>query len=209
MPEPMTAATAAILAGGAVAGSALSAWYGGRSARNQMNWQEKMSNTAHQREMADMRAAGLNPILSAKYGGASTPPGAMAPTPDFSQSATRAAEALQLAGQMALTQAQIENVNEDTNVKRFTATDIAATQGARIDLLLAQAKQALESGNLSHKQKDLITAQISNLMAQKENYETITKHSALDLTRARAEKDFYEKGGEVLPWLNFIKRLIK
>ena len=69
---------AAIPAIAGIAGAMLTNKSNAKQAQNQMDFQQQNSDTAYQRSMSDMKAAGLNPILAAKLGGASTPSGAMA-----------------------------------------------------------------------------------------------------------------------------------
>lgn len=51
--------------------------FSANQAAREMAWQERMSNTAWQRGVADMKKAGINPLLAFSQGGASTPSGAM------------------------------------------------------------------------------------------------------------------------------------
>ena len=64
-----------LAAGATIVGSMMRNQAAKAASARQMAFQRDMSDTSYQRGMADMKKAGLNPILAGKFGGATTPTG--------------------------------------------------------------------------------------------------------------------------------------
>ncbi len=103
---------------------------GAANVQAQMDFQERMSNTAYQRSMEDMRKAGLNPILAYKQGGASAPTGSAFTPQNVAQGATNTVSSA-MAGKRL--RADLKNLDA-TNKNIVADTQLKATQQHTVNM---------------------------------------------------------------------------
>lgn len=180
---------------GSVGGSVIGGLFGqsGQESANEANaqqaelnrqFQERMSSTAYQRAVKDLKAAGLNPMLAYSQGGASTPAGS---TATFYNEKADLARGFQAAPQNAMAIAQTSNLRAQTE-----------KAAAEADLASAQAQEARARTGTYEPQIEVSRATVDRLKAEIPKIQADTDLSSQQMFKVMAEIPNIVKGGDLI-----------
>lgn len=153
-------------------------------------WQERMSDTAYQRATADMKLAGINPMLSYMQGGASSPSGATANMDDVVGPAVSSAmQGLRLRKELALMDAQkLKAAAEASDATQSAAVKNGLAYKVQHDIDAVDARR-----RYTEAQSSLVGLQAQNL-----------RLSQPGLQNTSAYESFYLRH----PWANMIRKAL-
>lgn len=175
-------------------------------ANAQMAFQREMSNSAYQRAVADMKAAGVNPMLAAKVGPASSPQGAMAQIQDTISPAIGAGMSVMqgtASANLANAQEEVAQATADKIIEEIKNVPIEGERLRRaVNLLYAQT-------NLASQQQLTEAQRYENVKAATEKLLKETDLIELDIAAAQILDNIGRESKQLLPIIEIFKMFFR